>query len=130
MMDKKVTNAGSLKAGNYVIFDDVPCVVKNIDLSKTGKHGSMKCRIEVIGLIDNQKRIKIYPSSDKVDVPIVEKKDAQVLSVHENKANIMDLESYETFDILIPEDLKDKVKGGSQVIYWLVMDQKIIRQVK
>src|SRR3989344_1316714 len=130
MMDKKVTNAGSLKAGNYVIFDDVPCVVKNIDLSKTGKHGSMKCRIEVIGLIDNQKRIKIYPSSDKVDVPIVEKKDAQVLSVHENKANIMDLESYETFDIFIPEDLKDKVKGGSQVIYWLVMDQKIIRQVK
>ena len=130
MMDKKVTNAGSLKAGNYVIFDDVPCVVKNIDLSKTGKHGSMKCRIEVIGLIDNQKRIKIYPSSDKVDVPIVEKKDAQVLSVHENKANIMDLESYETFDILIPEDLKDKVKEGSQVIYWLVMDQKIIRQVK
>ena len=129
-MDKKVTNAGSLKAGNYVIFDDVPCVVKNIDLSKTGKHGSMKCRIEVIGLIDNQKRIKIYPSSDKVDVPIVEKKDAQILSVHENKANVMDIENYETFDIIIPEDLKDQVKEGSQVVYWIIMDQKIIKQVK
>ena len=129
-MDKKVTNAGSLKAGNYVIFDDVPCVVKNIDLSKTGKHGSMKCRIEVIGLIDNQKRIKIYPSSDKVDVPIVEKKDAQILSVHENKANVMDIENYETFDIIIPENLKDQVKEGSQVVYWIIMDQKIIKQVK
>ena len=129
-MDKKVTNAGSLKPGNYVIFDDAPCVVKNIDLSKTGKHGSMKCRIEVIGLIDNQKRIKIYPSSDKVDVPIVEKKDAQVLSIHENKANVMDIESYETFDILIPEELKDKVKESSQVSYWTIMDQRIMKQVK
>lgn len=129
-MDKKVTNAGSLKPGNYVIFDDVPCVVKNIDLSKTGKHGSMKCRIETIGLIDNQKRIKIYPSSDKVDVPIVDKRDAQVLSIHENKANVMDMESYETFDILIPDELKDQVKEGSQVVYWMIMDQKIIKQVK
>jgi len=129
-MDKKVTNAGSLKPGNYVIFDDVPCVVKNIDLSKTGKHGSMKCRIEVIGIIDNQKRIKIYPSSDKVDVPIVDKRDAQVLSIHENKANVMDMESYETFDILIPDELKDQVKEGSQVVYWIIMDQKIIKQVK
>jgi translation initiation factor 5A len=129
-MDKKVINAGSLKPGNYVIFDDVPCLVKNIDLSKTGKHGSMKCRIEAIGIIDNQKRIKIYPSSDKVDVPIVDKRDAQVLSVHENKANVMDIESYETFDILIPDDLKEQVKEGSQVVYWIIMDQKIIKQVK
>jgi translation initiation factor 5A len=129
-MEKKVTNAGSLKVGNYVIFDDIPCVVKNIDLSKTGKHGSMKCRIEAVGLINNQKIIKIYPSSDKVDVPIVEKKDAQVLSIHENMANVMDNESYETFDILIPGDLKDKVNEGSQVTYWIMMDQKIIKQVK
>ncbi|MEK6907610.1 MAG: translation initiation factor IF-5A [Nanoarchaeota archaeon] len=129
-MDKKVTNAGSLRVGNYVIFDNVPCVVKNIDLSKTGKHGSMKCRIEAIGLIDNQKRIKIHPSSDKVDIPIVDKKDAQVLSVHEDKANVMDLESFETFDISIPEELKDKVKEGVQVTYWIIMDQKMIKQVK
>ena len=129
-MDKKVTNAGSLKVGNYVIFDNVPCVIKNIDLSKTGKHGSMKCRIEAIGVIDNQKRIKIYPSSDKIDVPIVEKKDAQVLSVHENTANIMDLESFETFDIEIPEELKNEVSEGKQVVYWTVMDKKILKQVK
>ena len=129
-MDKKVTNAGSLKPGNYVIFDDVPCVVRNIDLSKTGKHGSMKCRIETIDLIDNQKRIKIYPSSDKVDVPIIEKKDAQVLSIHDNKANVMDMGSYETFDIIIPEELNDKVKEGSQVVYWIIIDQKVIKQVK
>lgn len=129
-MDKKVTNAGSLKVGNYVIFDDAPCVVKNIDLSKTGKHGSMKCRIEAIGLIDNQKRIKIYPSSDKVDVPIVEKRDAQVLSVHESNANVMDTESFETFDIIIPDELKGQVKEGNQVVYWIIMDQKVIKQVK
>ena len=78
----------------------------------------------------NKKRIFISPTSDKIDVPIVEKKEAQVLSVHENKANVMDIETYETFDILIPDELKNQIKEGIQVVYWVVMDQKIIRQVK
>ena len=93
-MDKKVTTVGSLKVGSYVIFEDVPCVVKSIQISKAGKHGSTKARIEAIGLFDERKRVFISPTSDKIDVPIVEKKEAQVLSVHENKANVMDLETY------------------------------------
>lgn len=129
-MDKKVVTVGSLKVGGYVIIDNAPCVVKDIQISKPGKHGSTKARIEAIGIMDNKKRIFISPTSDKVDVPIVEKKEAQVLSVHEDRANVMDLESYETFDIQIPEDLKDQVQEGKQVVYWIILDQKIIKQVK
>ena len=42
----------------------------------------------------------------------------------------MDLESFETFDIDIPEELKNQVNEGNQVIYWTVMDKKILKQVK
>lgn len=129
-MDKKVTNVGSLKEGNYVILDGEACVVKSIQLSKTGKHGSMKCRLEAMTLIDNKKKVQIFPSSDKIEVPIIEKKEAQILSVHEDKANVMDLVTFETFDIHIPEDLKDQVKEGKQIIYWIIMDEKLIKQVK
>lgn len=129
-MDKKVVTVGSLKVGGYVIIDNAPCVVKDIQISKPGKHGSTKARIEAIGIMDNKKRIFISPTSDKVDVPIVEKKEAQVLSVHEDRANVMDLESYETFDMQIPEDLKDQVQESKQVVYWIILDQKIIKQVK
>jgi len=129
-MDRKVTTVGSLKEGNYIILDGEACVVKSIQLSKTGKHGSMKCRLEAITLIDNKKKVQVFPSSDKIEVPIIEKKEAQVLNIHDDRANVMDLGTYETFDIKIPEDLKEQVTEGRQVVYWIILSEKVIRQVK
>ncbi len=129
-MDKKVVEAGTLKAGSYVIIDDNACTVKNIDISKPGKHGSTKCRIEAVGMIDNQKRVIVMPSHDKIDVPIIEKKSAQVLSINGNTANVMDLENYETFDLKIPDDMKEQVKEGVQIIYWNILKDKLMKQLK
>lgn len=129
-MDKKVTTVGSLKEGNYLMLDGEACVLKSVQLSKTGKHGSMKCRIEAITLLEGKKKVQIFPSSDKIEVPIIEKKEAQVLSVHDNKANVMDLETFETFDLDISEELKDQVTEGKQVLYWVILDKMIIKQVK
>ena len=80
-MDRRVTDAGSLKVGNYMLLDDVPCVIRSIQISKTGKHGHAKCRIEAIGLINEDKKIVVMPGHEKVDVPIVEKKIAQIFSI-------------------------------------------------
>lgn len=129
-MDTKQTVAGSLKEGNSVVFDGIACSVRRIDKGKTGKHGAAKCRIEAIGMINGEKIIKVMPAGDKVDVPIIEKKNAQVLSINGDVANVMDVESYETFDLKIPEELKDQVVDGSQVLYWIILGQKIIKQVK
>jgi translation elongation factor P/translation initiation factor 5A len=41
----------------------------------------------------------------------------------------MDLESYETFDLKIPEELKAKVKEGINVLYWNVLEDKILQQI-
>ena len=42
----------------------------------------------------------------------------------------MDLESYETFDLKIPEELKTEIKEGTQVVYWIILNQKVIMQTK
>ncbi|MEK6948522.1 MAG: translation initiation factor IF-5A [Nanoarchaeota archaeon] len=130
MAETRLTTAGNLKVGSYVIFQNQACVVKSIQTSKTGKHGSAKCRIEAVGIIDGQKRIELYPGSDNVVVPIIEKKIAQVLSVGSGKANVMDNETYETFDLEIPEEMKDQIKENGQVVYWIVMDKKVMKQGK
>lgn len=129
-MNTKQTIAGSLKQGSSVVFDGIACIIKKVDKGKTGKHGAAKCKIEAIGMINDEKIIKVMPASEKVDVPIIEKKTAQVLSIQGDTANVMDMESYETFDIKIPEELKGQVIEGSQVIYWIILDQKVIKQVK
>lgn len=128
--ETKQTTAGALKIGSYVVFDNTACVVKSIQTSKTGKHGHAKCRIEAIGVVDDRKIIKIMPGEENVEVPIIDKKNAQVLSVHDNVANVMDTDTYETFDIKIPEEFKSEVIEGVQVLYWTVLGDKMIKQVK
>ncbi|ADB58159.1 translation initiation factor IF-5A [Archaeoglobus profundus] len=106
-----------LKEGGYIVIDDEPCEIVSISVSKSGKHGAAKARIEAIGLFDGQKRSIVQPVTAKVYVPIVERKRAQVLSVVGNVAQLMDLETYETFELQIPEELKDKIEPGKEVVY-------------
>lgn len=129
MTTKQVT-ASSLKKGNTVVFEGKCCVIRDIQTGKSGKHGHAKSRIEAVSILDDQKIIKVMPGGDKVEVPMIEKKTAQVLSVKGDMANVMDMESYETFDLKIPEELRDKVKDGIQIIYWIMLDQKVIMQIK
>lgn len=129
-MTTKQVDVTSLKKGSYVIFDNIPCKVTDIQTSKTGKHGHAKCRVSATGLLQNKKIIKVMPGHDKVDVPIVDKRGAQVLSIHGDNATVMDTGSYETFDINIPDEFKSQLKEGQEVIYWVILDQKVIKQLK
>ena len=129
-MATKLVHATGLKIGGYVIFDEVACKISSIQTSRPGKHGHAKCRIEAIGLVGAKKIIKIIPGHDNVEVPIIEKKTAQVLSVHGDSANVMDVESYETFDLKIPSELNGQIVEGSNILYWTILDDKVIKQVK
>lgn len=129
-MSSKQVPASTLKKGNTIVFDGKACVIKDIQVGKSGKHGHAKARIEAVSILDDQKIIKVMPGGDKVDIPLIEKKTAQVLSLKEDNANVMDMESFETFDLKIPEELKGKVIEGSQVIYWIILTQKVIMQIK
>ena len=127
---KKVVGVNELKVGHYIIIDDVACVIKDLQISKTGKHGHAKCRIEAVSIVDGTKKTLIKPTHDNIEVPIIEKKSAQVLSVREDTATVMDVDSYETFDLKIAEELKEQIKEGVQVIYWIILGDKVIKQVK
>ena len=48
------------------------------------------------------------------------------LNVTGNNAQIMDLETYETFDVEIPEEMKDKVVQGAEINYWVLMGRKML----
>ena len=81
-------------------------------------------------MIDNQKRVEIFPAHDKVTVPIILKKPATILSIKEDITNVMDTETFETFDLKIPEEFKDKIKEGIQITYWEILDDKVIKEIK
>jgi translation initiation factor 5A len=129
MGDFTLKNAGSLQRGNYVIVDGVACVVSSVDISKPGKHGATKARVEAAGIIDGKKRTILGPAAENVQVPIIGKKNAQVLSVTGNSANVMDMETFETYDLVIPEELANEVVEGCTVLYWQIINDKVMKQV-
>lgn len=129
MADITLKTAGSLQRGNYMIIDGIACVVSGVQTSRPGKHGHAKCRIEAVGMVDGKKRQVVVPGHDNVECPIVGKKNAQVLSISGSSANVMDMETYETYDLVIPDELKDQVQEGSVVLYWQILNDRVVKQV-
>ncbi|MEM2954345.1 MAG: translation initiation factor IF-5A [Candidatus Nanoarchaeia archaeon] len=129
-MEVKYEEVGSLKPGRYIMMEGRPCEIVGMDWSAPGKHGHAKYRITAIDLLTGTKKMAVYTSHDKVEVPIIEKKNAQVLNIIENKAQIMDLETYETFEAEIAEELKGQIQPNYTVVYWDLMGNKIIKQIK
>lgn len=126
----KLQSVGSLQKGSYIVVDGAACKVSDTQTSRPGKHGHAKVNLMAVGIIDGKKRNLVLPGHDNVEVPIIEKKTAQVLSISGNMANVMDSETYEIFDLEIPEDLKGEVVDGSSILYWLILTEKVMKQVK
>lgn len=125
----KHKSVGSLQKGHYIVIEGVACIVSSTQTSRPGKHGHAKVRLQAIGMLDDKKREIVMPGHDEVEVPIVEKRNAQVLSVSGNHANVMDMETYETFDLEIPEDLQAEVAEGSVILYWEILQDRVMKQV-
>ena len=120
---------GSLKVGSYIIIDGEPCRIVSYDHSKPGKHGSAKARVAAIGVFDGSRHSLVSPVSANVDVPLINKKSGQIISIAGQTLQIMDLESFEVFETSAVEDeIRDKITQGSEVEYWSVLDKiKIVR---
>lgn len=116
----------TLKPNRYVIIDDEPCRISNISISKPGKHGEAKARVEAVGVFDKQKRSVVHPVTHKVRVPMIDKRKAQILSLMGTEVQLMDLETYETFQIPVPEEYAGSLEPGKEVQYLVAMDRKKI----
>ena len=55
----KIINATEARTGTNILIEGEPYTVKKIDISKTGKHGHAKARIEATGIINQQKKESI-----------------------------------------------------------------------
>jgi translation initiation factor 5A len=103
-MAREQKQVRDLQEGSYVMMEDSPCKINSYSTAKPGKHGSAKARIEGKGVFDGKKRSLSQPVDAKVWVPIVERKGGQVVSVSGDDAQIMDLDTFETFTMRVPED--------------------------
>ena len=127
---KELAEVRTLRVNRYMIIDDEPCKIMSISTSKPGKHGESKARIEAIGVFDGQKRSVVHPVKHKVHVPIIDKRNAQILSLMgSDTVQLMDLETYETFEMPIPDEYKGKLGPGNEIMYLQALGRKKITRV-
>ena len=127
-MSTKVVEIKTLKVGKYIVLGGEACKIISYTTSSAGKHGAAKARIEAVGIFDNQKRSLVKPVDNKVDIPIIDKRLGQVISIQGDNVQIMDMENYDTIDLQMPEDLKDEITEGREVEYIVAMgNMKIMR---
>jgi len=125
----KLIDSTQAKSGTNIILDGEAYTVRSNDISKSGKHGSAKCRIEAIGIISGKKKVLAVPGHERFEVPLIDKRKGQVLSVGDATASVMDLESFETMELVFTEDLKEQLSADKQVEYWDIEGTKVIKRV-
>lgn len=128
----KPAELGALRVGSYVVIKEEPCRIINLTKSKPGKHGSAKVRVVAIGVFDGAKRSFVKPISAQVEVPIIEKRSAQVIALLPATLQVMDLETYEIFETPIPEEkeIKSKLDSGVEIEYWRILGRTKIMRTK
>lgn len=123
---------GELKVGSYIVIDGEPCRIVEMSKAKTGKHGSAKAHVVAVCMFSGNKKTLVAPVDTRVEVPMIEKRIGQVLADTGDTVQIMDLETYDTFEIEKPKDqqLASKLEPGVEVEYWTIMGRRMIMKVR
>lgn len=115
-----------------MVVDGEPCRVVEVSKAKTGKHGSAKVHLVAIGLFTGTRKTLMGPADQRVEIPIIDKRIAQVVAIVGDKVQLMDLESFETFEVDMPADasLRAKLAPGVEVEYWSALGKRFIYRVR
>ncbi|MCG3216008.1 MAG: translation initiation factor IF-5A [Candidatus Heimdallarchaeota archaeon] len=130
--DIKPVKAGQVKEGYYIIHNNEVYLVRSIEKSKTGKHGHAKCRMKIENIFTGSKTEISIPGDTKLQSPVIDKRNAQVISLGGDSVQIMDLETYATFEAALPaeEELRSLIQEGVEIEYWNAIGKRKIMRVK
>jgi len=97
--DIKFSQAGQVKIGGFIVIEEVICKIDTIDKSKPGKHGAAKIRMTATGVFNGKKMNLLKPADADIEIPQMDKGNAQVIADLGDKYQIMDTTDYKTYDI-------------------------------
>lgn len=120
--------AGKVREGTYVIIDGEPCEVRSVSKSSPGKHGSAKAKIKAKEIFGGKNKHVTKPVDSMMMSPDVEKKIGQIVSKEGTIAQVMDMDTYETEEMELPDDLN--VSEGQEIEFKEIEDRKLVLGVR
>ncbi len=87
--------------------------LKRKELIAVGTHSHTKLKFFAKALFGGGEKDFTFGHTDNVEILDISKKRGQIISIEGKRAQVMDSESYETFDAEITDDVTDNlVEGG------------------
>jgi len=100
----------ALRKNGYVMLKGRPCKIVEMSTSKTGKHGHAKVHLTGIDIFTSKKYEDICPSTHNMNVPIVQRKEYQLVDLSEDGFMTLMDENGETREDIHVGDLEQEVK--------------------
>lgn len=114
----------SLRKNGYVILKSRPCKISHISACKPGKHGHAKINLTGIDIFSGRKYEDSCPSSHKMDVPIVVRKEYLLVNISSDRfLSLMPLGGVDgAMMMMLKEDLRLPGEGdmGDKIerLFW------------
>merc|ERR1712010_396937 len=126
--DTHMVEAGQIRKGGYIMVKGKACKVKDVSVSKTGKHGHAKCKFSASCIFTGATCEELCPSTHSIAVPFVKKDDFQLMDEDMEMKEDLQLPNvdYKTDDDnKISEQIKsiiEEIDGGAEIeLYCTVM---------
>lgn len=117
----------SLRVGDYILIGSGrrPCKITDKRKSYGGKNGMPKFCIDGIDIFTEDKWSGIYLIKDRVNVPVVIKKEYKLVDIHHDSFKLLDEETNKSFDKRIRDkqvdgDIKIRFKEGKVLIVTVI----------
>jgi translation initiation factor 5A len=129
--------AGQIRKGGHIVIKGHPCKVVDTATSKTGKHGHAKVTFVAIDIFTGKKYEDMSPSTHSVEVPVVKRLEATLISLEADRTTSLMLDDGTTReDLDLPEEFVAEAKkyldedGEAIVTITKAMDHEQIMAVK
>ena len=109
--------ASELERGTYFIYNGEPVRVLRKEVIVVGTHSHSKLKFFIQGLNEKGERSVNFHHTDKVEIVDIVRKLGQIISKTNNKAQVMDMVSYETLDANAPAELFNDLNEGDNVTF-------------
>lgn len=120
-----------LSKGDYIVYRDMPYLVKGIGSKITGTHSHTVTKIELEGLFDkNRETITRSPHEKIEDIEIVRRLGQYIAPLKDNMVQVMSMDSYEIFDAEVLPEVMPGISDGCSVTYIEFRGERVVVEVR
>jgi len=113
-----MATAEDLKKGEFILINNAIFKITRKEVVAVGTHSHSKTKIYVQPIEGGGEKNYIYNHQDRVEMPEIENRVGQIISVGTNSLQVMDTKTYETVEVLANPDILQKAEDGKMVFFF------------